>query len=130
MSFTIQLPAPIEQHLRQHAAQKGLTIESYIAQLLTEKSTSSKRGKRTEAELLERLQLAVQPSDLEMFYHLSAKFQSGHISADEHEKLLQLNDLIEIAHADRMKYVLEYAKFKGLSLESAMDSLGIKRHLA
>ncbi len=134
MSFTIQLPATIEKNLRHDAAQKGLSLEGYVMQVLAEKTTLKTAAKlskkQSEAELLELVQLGVQPSDLEEFYRLSAKFASGEITPDAHEKLVQLNDLIEIAHANRMKYVLEYAQLKGFSLESAMDDLGIKRHLA
>ena len=91
---------------------------------------NSQPKKWTEAELLSRVQLNVDPKDLEEYYRLGDLFQSGEITSEEHEKLLQLNDLIEIAHAERIKYVIELAKLRNQALEDVVIELGIKRKVA
>lgn len=133
MSLTIQLPLTVEQHLREHATKQGVSLENYVMQILALNSRKKevKKGKDfTESELLMLTQLNVLPSDLEEFYRLSAAFKSKNITEEEYEKLLQLGDLIEIAHAERIKYVLALAQLRQVSLESVMQDLGIKQHMA
>ena len=133
MSLTIQLPLTIEQHLRETAIKQGLSLENYVMQILALKSSSNEGKKRkkglTENDLLMHTQMNILPDDLEEFYRLSKLYKSGELTVDEHEKLAYLNDLIEIAHAERMKYVVALAKLRNISLEVVMDDLGIKRHL-
>lgn len=133
MSLTIELPVTVEQSLRKRAEGQGVSLENYISQLLTEiniENPNSQPKKWTEAELLSRVQLNVDPKDLEEYYRLGDLFQSGEITSEEHEKLLQLNDLIEIAHAERIKYVIELAKLRNQALEDVVIELGIKRKVA
>ena len=133
MSLTIQLPLTIEQHLREHATKQGVSLENYIMQILAlnsrKKESKNRKKDITEQELLIHAQLNVLPKDLEEFYRLGALFKSGTIADDEYESLLQLNDLIEIAHAERMKHLFALAKLRDVSIETVMHDLGIKQHL-
>ena len=133
MPLTLQLPLTIEQHLREHATQQGVSLENYVMQLLAlnsrKKETSKRKKDFTERELLLRAQLNVLPKDLEEFYRLGSLFKSGTITNDDHERLLQLNDLVEIAHAERLKYLFDLAKLRQVSIETVMQDLGIKQHL-
>lgn len=133
MSLTLQLPLTIEQQLRENATRQGVSLENYAMQILalnSRKKETKKKKDYTERELLVLAQLNVLPADLEEFYRLGAVFKSGKITDDEYEKLLQLNDLIEIAHAERMKYLFALAKLRNVSIETVMQDLGIKQHLA
>lgn len=130
MSLTIQLPVTTEHYLRENATRQGLPLEQYITQLLTEKSLLKKRKKSlSEQELLQNIQLDIQATDLQDYYNLKEKLQTGSITEQEREKLIQLNDLIEIAHAKRMAYVLQLAKLRKVSFEKIMIDLGIKHTL-
>ena len=132
MSLTIQLPLTIEKNLREYATEQGVSLENYVMQILTlnirNKETKKKKKPLTENELLSYTKLNVLPSDLEEFYRLSALFKSKTVSDYEYEKLLQLNDLIEIAHAERMKYVLALAQLRNVPLETVMNDLDIQQH--
>jgi soluble P-type ATPase len=70
--------------------------------------------------------LDVQLDDLQAYCSLKETFKSGKLTEQERETLIQLNELIEIAHAKRMGYVIELAKLRHISLEKAMSDLGIK----
>jgi hypothetical protein len=133
MSLTIQLPLTVEENLRENAMRQGVSLENYIAQLLAinaKKNVKKNKKEWTENELLMHVQLNIHAQDLEEYHRLSNRFQLGNISEKEHEKLLQLNDMIELAHAERMKYVLLLSKMRHSSLEKTMDDLGIKRFVA
>jgi hypothetical protein len=129
MSLTIQLPMTTEHYLRENATREGMTLERYIAQLLTVVSAKKQKKSLTEAELLEHCQLAVQTDDLAEYHRLRTLYKSNTLTNEERESLIQLNELIEIAHAKRMGYVLQLAQLRHISLEKAMHDLGIK-HLS
>lgn len=119
MSLSIELPISVERALRKQAEQQGVALESYISDLLSSIPTDNfteQTKERTEVQLLEKIQLNVATQDLEEYYRLSALFKSGQITEAEHEKLLALNDVIEIAHAERIKYVIELANLRNQSL--------------
>jgi hypothetical protein len=128
MSLTIQIPVTTEHYLRENATREGMSLERYIAQLLTATSISTKKKKkpRTELELLKHIQLDVQLDDLQTYCNLKENFESGKLTEQERETLIQLNELIEIAHAKRMVYVIELAKLRHISIEKAMLDLGVK----
>ena len=77
----------------------------------------------TEAELLHHLQLSIDPKDLKEYQQLVAIFKGGEISPEDHERLIQLSDLVEIAHAMRMKLVVALAKLRNISLEDMLREL-------
>lgn len=133
MSLTIQLPMTTEHYLRENATREGMPLERYISQLLTATSFSktAKKNKKslTEAELLKYCQLAIQTDDLAEYQRLRALYKLNKITDEERESLIQLNDLIEIAHAKRMAYVFQLATLRNVSLEKTMTDLGIK-HLS
>ena len=131
MSLTIQIPVTTEHYLRENATREGMSLERYIAQLLTATSISNKKKKKplSEPELLKHIQLDVKVEDLQMYISLKEHFKSGKLNEQERETLIQLNELIEIAHAKRMVYIAELAKLRHISLEKAMLDLGVK-HVA
>ena len=133
MSLTIQLPVTTEHYLRESATREGMPLEHYIAQLLTATSLSGvvkkKKKPLTERELLTYCELDVQADDLREYHRLRGLFELNKIADTERDALIQLNDLIEIAHAKRMAYVLQLAQLRHVSLEKMMLDLGIK-HLS
>ena len=133
MSLTIELPVTVEHSLRKNAEKQGVSLERYISRLLTEmdvENSIESQENLSEAELLELVQLNVHPQDLEEYYRLAEIFKKGNITLEDHAKLIHLNDIIEIAHANRIKYVIELAKLRNKSLEDMVYELGIKRKVA
>jgi len=59
------------------------------------------------------------------YYRLGELFKAGEITPEEHEKLLELNDQVELVHADRVRELVEWAKTHNRSLEEAIFELGI-----
>jgi hypothetical protein len=64
---------------------------------------------------------------LREYNRLKNLFKLGEITEQERESLIQLNDLVEIAHAKRMQYVLLLAKLRQVPLDKLMIDLGIKQ---
>lgn len=133
MPITIAIPPKLEQHLRDEAARQGISVEDYIAQMLM--STQPVAGGTgindlTEDQLLLRVQLNIPQTELEEYYRLAALRKAERLGSREHEKLLVLTNRIEIAHAERMKYVAALARLRGISLEKVIVDLGIQKNLA
>lgn len=130
MSLIIQIPVTTEHYLRENANRQGMSLEDYISQLLTETSVSafSKKGKKTlsEIELLQKVQLEIQEDDLREYNRLKNLLKLGEITEQEREKLIQLNDLVEIAHAKRMQFILQLAQLRKVPLDTVLMDLGIK----
>lgn len=131
MSVTLAIPPTIEQQLRDDAARQGVSLEQYITQVLMSGLSGSNQpdaDELSEDELLQRVQLNVQPKELEEYDRLVERRKAEQLSNAEYEKLLILTNRIEIAHAERMKYVVALAKLRGVSLEQIMLDLGIQKN--
>lgn len=129
MSVTIQLPATIEQHFRDDASREGISLEGYLTQLLTRNGRRKPAEKDlqnwSEEKLLDHISLNVSLADLEEYHRLKILFQEEKLTASQHERLLALSDLMEIAHAERMKYVIVLAQKRGIPLEKMMNQLDL-----
>lgn len=128
MSITIQLPTSFEKQLRDNANREGLSMERFIANLLVAGVTSLKAPAQktlTESELLQRINLNVSQEELEEFARLNGLRVAEQLSAQEHEQLIVLIHRIEIAHAERMKYVVALANLRGVEIEELMIDLGL-----
>ena len=53
--------------------------------------------------------------------------KAGTLTDAEYEKLIALTNQVEIAHAERMKYVVALAKLRGVSLEQIILDLGLQK---
>lgn len=126
MPVTISFPFNIEKHLQDEAGRQGVSLEEYITQFVISR-LSVDPEELTEDELLHRVQLNVQPRELDEYYRLVDLRKAEQMSEDAYERLLELTNRMEIAHADQMKYVIVLAKLRGVSLEQIMLDLGFQK---
>jgi hypothetical protein len=131
MSVTIQLPSTLEQQIRENAVQRGISLEKMITQILASglnKFSVEDEKQLKASELLQRIRLTVVPEmELGEYYRLSALCQAEQLQEHEHENLIKLTHRVEVIHADRLKYVADYAKLQGVNLRQAMADLGLNR---
>ena len=55
-----------------------------------------------------------------------AKRRAENLTQDEYVELIALTNEREIAHARRMKYLVELSHLRQTSLDAVMDALGIR----
>jgi hypothetical protein len=80
-----------------------------------------------ETELLQQINSGL-PADLRQRYDaLNAKLHDDTITPQEHEELLVLIDRIELADAERMQHLIALARLRGVSVDTLMEQLGIRR---
>jgi hypothetical protein len=129
MTITIDLPATIEAQFRLEAAQNGVGLDNYLANVL--KKVARTRAKRAtkplydETALLKKINLAISTEEWAAYRKLVKLRQAETLTAQEHEQLILLGDKIEQANAQRLKYLLELAKLRGVALDKLIVTLGI-----
>ena len=130
MALTINLPQTIEQKLRQDAALKGMSLDSYFLRLLKQMAVTSQPketpNQLSETELLKKINLDISEAEWANYRHLIGLRRAEQLTEKEHETLIQLGDKIEDAHAKRMAYLWALAQLRGVSLDKIMQDLQIK----
>jgi hypothetical protein len=127
MTLNLEIPQAIEQQLIQEANLQGVSLDNYLVQVLkrvVKKPKSS--GKLSESELLKKINLNISESEWLDYKQLTSFRRTENISEEDFQRLLVLGDKIEIANAERFKYLIELAQLRQVSLDKLMSDLGIK----
>ena len=134
MTLTIELPANIEQQLLQGATQKGISLENYLVQLLSNVTNLQKKqvekkslSELSEDELLMKINSFILLSETEWmtYHHLMVLRRAETLTEDEYTQLIQLGEKIENANVIRIKYLVALANLRQVPLVQLMDDLGI-----
>ena len=103
MSLTIQLPFSIEQELRVQAAQNGVSLEKYVAQMIASGVSDAHGGQQSalsEDELLLRINTStISQKDLQRFRSLDKRRKAEKLTAQEQEELLAGKIIVSMANA-------------------------------
>ncbi|MCC5670908.1 hypothetical protein LC653_45985 [Nostoc sp. CHAB 5784] len=84
---------------------------------------------QTEAELLLKINQGI-PSDTQNHYNeLLSKREAENITSNEYRELLNLTEQIEKLQAQRIEYLAELARLRGISLIALMENLGIQTQM-
>ena len=130
MSLTINLPTTVEQKIRKEADTNGLSLDIYLLRLLqqaTKKSQKQSHSKQfLESELLKKINLDISEEEWTSYRYLIGLMRAENITPQEQGTLINLGDKIEIANAERVKYLFELAELRGISVETLMKNLGIE----
>lgn len=81
---------------------------------------------KDEARLLQLINQGVPPEVRSRYQLLDEKLHDETITVAEHQELLELINQIELADAERMRYLVELARLRNTPLDSLMDQLGIR----
>lgn len=130
MTLVIDMAPETERRLRDEAAREGLEPERYARHMLEEqlhreRQTDVSRLPRSEAELLDQVDLGVSSETWDRYYALIGKRDDGTLTGEEHGELIGLSDGIEVANARRIGALVELANLRGTTLDELMDALGI-----
>lgn len=128
--ITLEIPPELEQQLREAAAKQGLDPDRYIVNALTDRlcptTSSPLHLSRTEAELLQQINLGLPQTTWDTYHKLIAKRRAETLTAEEHKTLIGISDRLEQANAHRIQCLIELASLRNISLETLMQQLGIE----
>lgn len=130
MSITVQVTKDVEEKLRKNAARQGKALDRYVSEILEqvsnyERPTNSSISAQ-EADLLQRINLAISSETWAEYRRLVARRDREEITPEELDTLIAITDKIEIANAERIRHLAELAKLRGVSLSEIMHELGIQ----
>lgn len=127
MSITIEIPRELQEKLETVARQQGKDVNSLIIEYLKERVAPGESIDQSsrEMELLEKVHLGIATEDWERYHELIGKRDEENLSEAEHQELLQLVNQVELANAERMKYLIELSILREEPLETLMEKLGV-----
>jgi uncharacterized protein YnzC (UPF0291/DUF896 family) len=80
----------------------------------------------TESELLQKINAGWSEDEWSRYHTLTRKRRSKPLTAQEREELLQWTKKREVAHAERIDYLVQLARLRHISLEETMEQLDIR----
>jgi hypothetical protein len=121
--ITLQLPSELEQQLLAAATAQGIPPDLYILNTLQERFQSS--AQKTEAELIQQINIGLSPSDWQQYHTLITKRQAENLTQTEHQQLIVMSDRLEKLNVQRIQALIQLASLRHQSLPELMKSLGI-----
>jgi hypothetical protein len=121
--ITLQLPSELEQQLIAAATAQGIPPDLYILNTLQERFQSS--APKTEAELIQQINIGLSPSDWQQYHALIAKRQAETLTQTEHQQLVATSDRLEKLNVQRIQSLIQLANLRHQPLPELMQSLGI-----
>ncbi|WGV24266.1 STAS/SEC14 domain-containing protein [Halotia branconii] len=105
-------------------------LEKFVSQVISlQAQRKAFNLPQLEAELLLKINQSI-PSDTQNYYdELIAKREDETLNSKEYEELLNLTEYIEKMQAQRIEYLAELARLRGISLTALIDNLGIQTQL-
>ncbi|AFZ23416.1 hypothetical protein Cylst_1106 [Cylindrospermum stagnale PCC 7417] len=105
-------------------------LEKFVSQVISlQAQRKASRLPADEAELLIKINQGI-PSDIQTIYDkLITKRQAETLTTEEHRELLGLTEQMEKLQAQRIEYLAELARLRGISLTVLMENLGIQTQI-
>jgi hypothetical protein len=126
-TLQIELDAETENLLERLSRQEGNAVGEVASRLLAQAARAARPTTEiAEAELLQTINEGWSPESWDRYHALTAKRRAENLTLDEYAELVALTNEREIAHAHRMKLLVELAKLRQTSLDAVMDALGIR----
>ena len=125
MTITLELPEALERQLRTEAAGNGLSLDKQIVQSLSDSETVPDGNASNEERLRNKIMHWIPVHQHKTYLALVEKRRAGNISTTEYEELLLLTDVVETAHAVRMRHLIQLADLQHTSLETLLREMSI-----
>jgi hypothetical protein len=124
-TITLQLSSELEQQLLAAAIEQGIEPGLYILNTLQERLLSNRSVSMTEAELIQKINIGLSPSDWGKYHALIAKRQAETLTQDEYQQLVAMSDRLEKLNVQRIQSLIQLAKLRQQTLPELMENLGI-----
>lgn len=125
---TSHIEIDLEDILESVARLETAELEQFVTQVLAlQAQRRAPSVSKDETALLQQINCGL-PADLRQRYEaLNAKLHEETITPEEHAELLTLIDCLELADAERMRCVMTLAQLRGVSVDTVITQLGLRR---
>lgn len=105
-------------------------LERFVSQVLAlQAQRKASSLPQIEAELLLKINQGI-PSDTQKHYNeLIVKREAENLTNNEYRELLDLTEQIEKLQTERIEYLAELARMRGIALIALMENLGIQTQM-
>lgn len=90
-------------------------------------SRRAPRLSKAESDLLRKINQGVSSEMWQRYESLNQKLLEETISPEEHQEFLRLVEQIELSDSERLFHLIELSRIRGVSVDSLMEQLGIRR---
>jgi hypothetical protein len=129
MTLTVDLPPPLEQRIRDRAAQLGGTPESIVANVVREHFSAEEDTPcaltQDETRWLKQANEVPATDVRERWRELDRLRRAEELTPQQQAEMVRLYDQIEAHHARRIEAAAELAKLWQVSLDSVIEQLGL-----
>jgi hypothetical protein len=132
MTITIEIAPELERQIRQEAARVGLPLDAYIVEAVQAQLTQPRhrhcrapRLSPEEAQLLEKINLGLSPTEWERYHELGAWRKAETLMSDEQTELIALSDRLEEANSQRIECLAALAQIRNTTLDALIRELGL-----
>jgi hypothetical protein len=125
----IKVDADIAQAWESASASKRKQLQEQIRKWFEVGAETKKKVphlSRKESELLLRISQDLAPQERRRMEELTDKMEFDSITDEEHAELLRLSDETERLAVERLKAVIELAKYRKISVDELMRQLGME----
>lgn len=128
VQVTSQIEIDLDEVLHGLARLGTKELEQFVDQVIALRAQRRAPSlSKDETELLQQINCGL-PADIRQRYDaLNAKLHDETITPEEHAELLTLIDRLELADAERMQHLVALAQIRGVSVDTLMEQLGIRR---
>ena len=113
--------------VREAARREGLEVSAYLRDAAEARLRQSEPNRwLTETELLERINIGFSEEFWNRFRTLAKKGSAGTLTTEEHQEMISYTDQTELRDAERLSYLIELSKRRGVTVQSLMAKLGLK----
>jgi hypothetical protein len=132
--ITLALSPELDAKLRTAAAQQGVEPEQYVIdtlqQSLQPQESTFQPTAKTEAELLQVINSGLSAAAWDEYHALIEKRQAEALTPDEHARLIEFSDHLEMLSVRRLQALLQLAELRGDSLQHVIEGLGIQAQIS
>jgi hypothetical protein len=125
---TSQIEIDLDEVLRGLARLGTKELEQFVEKVIAlQAQRRAPSLPENETELLQQINHGMSADIRHRYDALNAKLHDETITPEEHEELLTLIDRLELADAERMQRLVALAQIRGVSVDTLMEQLGIRR---
>ncbi|MEP7336249.1 MAG: STAS/SEC14 domain-containing protein [Acidobacteriota bacterium] len=123
-----QIEIDFDEVIKGAAQLKASELEQFADQVLALRARRRAPAlPKAEADLLQKINQGLPAEQWQRYEQLNDKLHEETITSDEHDEFLELVDRIELADAERVGHLIELANLRGVSFDSLVDQLGLRR---
>ncbi|MFZ4476909.1 MAG: hypothetical protein ACOYPR_17065 [Saprospiraceae bacterium] len=134
MTGSQKVSIPVQTELDLDSVLKGLDqlgapeVEQFLQQVggvLARKRSTGHLSER-ESDLIMKINQAIPQQEQVRFSLLTVQSEERLLSLEEHNELTGLTEVLEACYAERLRWLVELAQLRGVSLGEVMNGLEIK----